>query len=1001
MPTTTKRAGHFIKVMNAAHFYNRGVPGSNVKERDPSTIQFKYRNIFDSEKLGATAVYEIAGSPCIYFKSFGTEPTADQIREWKRMAWNDGRAQMLWVITPAKVEIYNSYSRPTPTGKSEENRLETFKLMETGLRDLNEQAGRLMLESGRFWDGMGRAIDREKRVDKVLLRNLRAVEEELTADLPSDVAHAFLGRSIFVAYLCDRKILRDCDIRNILCRSDKRACYTIFEQVKDALNGDLFPLEHEGQKEHKMVRASHLKLVGRLLRGEEIRTSQTNLFPYQFDVIPIELISSIYEMFVHSKKKDESEENDEKRPNKKKDDDVYYTPVNLVDLVLDEVFGPNVPLDAKVLDPACGSGVFLVESLRRLVERHIGRGREHTRELVRHTLYNQIYGMDIKPEAVRITAFSLYLAAIELDPDPTEQPLSKQKFKPLLGKNLFCGEALMADDAIFLKKPFQIIVGNPPWSREDDSGPAVRYSRETDGHPISNNNPAEAFLWRAHELSEDGRGTIGLVMPSLSFLGQTPDDCAIRKAFLSALVPKVMCNLSALRGWLFNKASAPAMVYVAEKRSPRQGDSFTFVSLPKSPMGRKHATIEIGTENVKRLTVAQAVSDRYLLKVASWGRPRDMALITRLAKFPALVKLVEGVGGKSGKGCEIGSGGKPDPWLAEQLYLPGKPSTIQRRFLLDYTVLKTVPARSFRRAPDDAIFKAPLVIVAESIKQKRLSASFSSKDIAYCRSYFGFSVTGNRDLAHYLNAILNSSIATYYCFLTAARFGVERDRVELEAIERLPVPPMEESSDAMEKVLSVERKLLDLVRAGRNPDEAHQKELDESVYKIYGLSKTEQILVEDMLDLTMDHFMTPSKSAASWPMEPSEVEQYAHSVISVIQPFLNTLGERRIVANIKRTPSSPMRVVEFRIVSSRGSQGQKSVTTDSANRELASILTSIEQHLQRRDAGQLYSSRIVRAYCGESVYFLKPDEKRYWSRSEGLQDADAILSVTMKGDNVG
>ena len=81
------------------------------------------------------------------------------------------------------------------------------------------------------------------------------------------------------------------------------------------------------------------------------------LFPYQFDVIPVELISSIYEQFAHA---------DPVNTGTGTETDVFYTRLSLVSLVLDEAMD-GLTGNETVLDLTCGSGVFLVEALRRLV----------------------------------------------------------------------------------------------------------------------------------------------------------------------------------------------------------------------------------------------------------------------------------------------------------------------------------------------------------------------------------------------------------------------------------------------------------------------------------------------------------------------------------------------------------------------------------------------------------------------------------------------------------
>ncbi|MFM6203241.1 MAG: Eco57I restriction-modification methylase domain-containing protein, partial [Dolichospermum sp.] len=88
---------------------------------------------------------------------------------------------------------------------------------------------------------------------------------------------------------------------------------------------------------------------------------------------------------------------------------------------------------------------FLVESLRRLVIKRCANGEIPTRSLIRETLYNQIFGVDIEPKAVQIAAFSLYLTALELDYEleleQNRQLTDDLKFEKLIGKNIFTSDA--------------------------------------------------------------------------------------------------------------------------------------------------------------------------------------------------------------------------------------------------------------------------------------------------------------------------------------------------------------------------------------------------------------------------------------------------------------------------------------------------------------------------------------------------------------------------------
>ncbi len=116
-----------------------------------------------------------------------------------------------------------------------------------------------------------------------------------------------------------------------------------------------------------------------------------------------------------------------------------YTPrniaVTLTEEVLDELPGIT---NCKILDPACGAGVFLVLAFRRLYFERWKKTKKAKRpgtKDIREILENQLVGLDISESALKLAALSLYLTAIELDPEPT--PPDKLRFKKVRGHVLY------------------------------------------------------------------------------------------------------------------------------------------------------------------------------------------------------------------------------------------------------------------------------------------------------------------------------------------------------------------------------------------------------------------------------------------------------------------------------------------------------------------------------------------------------------------------------------
>ncbi len=183
-----------------------------------------------------------------------------------------------------------------------------------------------------------------------------------------------------------------------------------------------------------MIQKDHLELIQRSLVGDADKWQRTLfLWAYDFEIIPIELISSIYEEFYH--KENISRLNTKKgvRQGKRQDDmKTHYTPSVLVEHVLSHLL-PRERLATKptILDPACGSGIFLVKSYRRIVRYRVQQQEKLSPEALRQILKEQISGIEINEEAVRVAAFSLYLALLHYREPPT---IRKKKLPHLIYK---------------------------------------------------------------------------------------------------------------------------------------------------------------------------------------------------------------------------------------------------------------------------------------------------------------------------------------------------------------------------------------------------------------------------------------------------------------------------------------------------------------------------------------------------------------------------------------
>ena len=278
---------------------------------------------------------------------------------------------------------------------------------------------------------------------------------------------------------------------------------------------------------------------------------------------------------------------------------VVYTPPELVQFLLDEV----LPLDAtsprnpRILDPACGSGIFLVGAYKRLIQlwRLDHRWKHPAEEDIAHLqqlLSDCIFGCDKNGEAIRLTYFSLNLALLD-SLSPKDIWDKKVHFQYLTDKNLFGEDFFLQADHL---GKFDIIIGNPPFLSEL-TGPAQdteKKLRTENGYPeLPDNQIALLFLSQSLEmLNPEGRCC--LILPSGPML-YNQGSHAYRRHLIERFKFKTVFDFTALRTSLFaaSKSKArPAVVAVLVDQSSSQGKAISHVIIRKNSMAEENAAFE-------------------------------------------------------------------------------------------------------------------------------------------------------------------------------------------------------------------------------------------------------------------------------------------------------------------------------------------------------------------------------------------------------------------------
>lgn len=751
------------------------------------------RHAFDLLKLDGILCIE--STPIIYFKEMKQIDPRDA-RELHRQFWNHGGAPVLVLVSPTQVQVYSGVTRPVPEDLAGElpALIETLDRVATHLRTFL-----ISVESGEFFHRHVRAFDPEQRVDSDLLTNLRDVRQALSGEesavsIPTPLLDALLCRLVFTCYLFDRKVIDGeylaeagmpaglTHLRDVLnlspAREAKNLLYRLFRKLGEDFNGDLF--SGDLAKESRAISVEHIRILNDFFHGTRVKSGQQAFWPYDFGYIPIEAISAIYEHFLDA---------EDHRGG------AFYTPRFLVELVLESALRDvGTLVGKKFLDPACGSGIFLVGLFHRLAEEWIqanptARNERRARELMR-LLQHSLFATDTNPTACRITAFSLYLAYLDkLSPRDIRSLQHKGRALPQLlaaappngaapqPENIFCSDFFDEDAPI--PRDVDIVVGNPPWG--STAGANTLAGRWCAAHekPLPDNQIAVAFVWKAADHTKRG-GRVCFVLPHGTLFNHGPKAVAFQKAWARQHTLERVLNLADLRQFLFSEAIHPAIV-VSYRGAPSPSSATIDYLVPKADwqvmlgevvtvasIDRSLVSTEELLKDLEGPDAPQVWTQRF------WGSPRDLRLIDRLSLYPRLrdhIKVASS-GGEAGKRWIIAEGFQPvgrndDQLKSKSITLPSNLFIPATSHDLDLFLLpgdcerlpsKTIKARA-RSNSNVAVFKAPHVLVTKGFQR----IAFANFDVGFRHALRGIhGPEADSDLLAFLAAYLRTPLAQFF-----------------------------------------------------------------------------------------------------------------------------------------------------------------------------------------------------------------------------------------------
>lgn len=1036
-------------------------------------------------QVGAETIFFVDRDPVIVFaKSDDSSP--EILRKLYERIWCMSRPQLLFLATPGQLVVYDLTKAPPQPDEVLDGR-DRLVAVANSMGEVQSKLTayhREMIETGVVF-GEDRFRNSANRADRALIRDLKTVRQQLAAlpvpqeQKPPELRHlhSLIGRAIFVRYLEDREILVPEYFENVAARrqtwqkllaqppsappleagmaevlflrvlQNKEFTYALFKQLADDFNGDTFPIE-EGERNG--IQQEHLEKLRGLLIGSTSSQRELFFFAYRFNVIPIELISAIYEEFYNE------------RTGKERNQGSHYTPPALVEFVLAQTLTREVLVTKpRVLDPACGSGIFLVESFRRIV-RHLWaeqNGKRVSRPQLRKILREQIAGMDINEEAVRVAAFSLYLAFLHYQ-EPREinderrlpylkwvsreererrerQDPGAQFFDVLHQANAF--EAIAGAGPAEVTRRFgpgsaTIVVGNPPWGypkKKDEDGQkglvkTLKWCDEKKGRPIGDKELSQAFIHLTLALLKDG-GRAGLLVSSGVLFKHHSKSRNFRKVWLTAARLEHVVNFAHVRQIFFSgpqreaQGISPFLSVVFEKRSvgPSPDSSFQYWSAKRTAAIENTKCVVLSRSDMHWLSQRDCLADERLWKIYWWGGHRDERLIRKLDAFPRMIQLSENLQGATlhfGRGFEVTSTGSSSDWLKKYRELPA-------RSLVKYGPqplgdLRTVPAKVYRKGLR-SIYSGARLLVARGIKGGGLITSrFESKKYCFRNSIHGVRFEGMEKWQEsVITAIFWSSLARYFYFTTSGSWGFWHDEIHLEDVKQMPIS-FPQDIKLRNRIVRIVEELqqLDVRSAGFRlfqgtaiPDLGElEAKLDGAIFDLYGLTAAERDLVQDKcstgLDLFYEHHkgqalravVQPRRSFGTWSNLPGTEDAGLPAYLRTFLEFWNAElpPDSEFSWSVVSPPSSaPLLAVRF---TTRYKSQRLTVAPIDASAAWSDVLADLQKHsLIPWGTSRIFIDTFFRYVSDREVLFIKRNERRFWTSASAREDAESALTHLM------
>jgi hypothetical protein len=928
-----------------------------------------------------------------FIKMESNEELDQQFYDAHRDIWNENKSEIfVAIIDESNIIICDSKTRPKRDDPIKEVKIKSFGYGENTeeAQNYRELLKKENIDNGVFWEDISKFIrEREKRkirspIDENLLDNLIKTREKLQKIIKNDtknISQKLIDRCLFIRFIEDR--LGSDKLKQVLKEPNVDQLLSLFKYYNEALNGDLFD-----EDDIPITDSSILNELDKVFGEYYVYSNgQRTLTPYKFDKIPILLISHIYQKFLKKDKKDR--------------EGIVFTPENIVDFMVSTVFGSQDIVDKaqkgkiKILDSACGSGIFLVKSFERLLTE---RQRYLKKQLNIHEKTNllkeSIYGIDLDQDALRVAAFSLYLKIFEGINSKTikkevfdryEQGLEHFMFPGLKEKNLINANALF--DEVF-DDGFDLILGNPPWGYKFDDGEKQKIGDKW-GKTVSQYQSSQCFLHQTKVwMNEDT--IVGMVVNISNFTNTRAG--GFRAKLLKTYSILNFTTLTKVKDITFEESDEPACILIFTLK--KAGSEIEFLIPELTQFSKLTGTITIRNDD-KFKFLQKRLKDDVCWHISLLGLNRYLDLIEKIENkndffenvlrddnnychnldYYSMIKKGACLYTRKTHG-DIESAKRKyesNEKLGMDYYPMIRSTKAVQPFLFKKNDFKYIKYGShLERERTIELFEGDKLVITRSWP---LKAVYVKDTIIFSDSFNILKLRGgvNKNYLLIFEAILNSKLGFFYLdSLYRQRPEGNFSKVNKDSLERFPIPNLEDKGNIVEDIV----KTIGKIRSGKNIEE-NRRRIDELVFDLYDLDYYEKMQISDYYNLQnrrrrslvtekdFDEYIGEFQNSFSFLIK----EGYTLNTEDYICDFLGAL--------IKFSFSK-----------------EKVMPQHNRSKSLKKLIEIIQRDkLRIVDIKSMLEEKKVKIYNENRLIIYKSNHLRDWTRTEAMNDVKEEIGV--------